>query len=611
MAMHLLMDTALMAPIRAWTKRAEQLLEGQPVSTPHAWIAVARSYERIFSGDFEGARPWAQLAIEAGDRLDPAAAAMGRMAKARSLIFEGDVVHGLDLLNENAVSLMSGELDPVITGALYCELVCAVQALGRYDLADEWTEATERWRHGRPIGSMHGRCRVHRAEILNFRGLLADAEKEAQLACEELRPYLRRELGWPLKELGRIRLRRGDLEGARAALTAAAGLGWDPEPALASVHLAQGDPTTAAAAIRRALEHPLGVPSKELPPHTDLRRAPLLEVQVQAEIATGNVGRAREAADELARIAAVFEGNALPAAAAHADGSIRLAEGDADGALRRFCDAARLWTTAGAPYETALARLGAGRAYRAQGNEPNAILELEAAATGFRQVGSIYEAGQVEDALRESGNRTVGIEPAVGRRDSSGDQIFRCEGEYWSIVYEGQTTRLRDLKGLRYLALLLSHPGRDFHVFDLAAPTSAQPAPGGPGDVSLGARFVDAGPLLDSRAKAAYRRRLADIQEDIDEATSMGDTSRAEQARTEREFLLKELSRAVGLGGRDRRASLSSERARVSVTRALRLAIERISQHHPKLGEHLCRSVRTGTYCAYMPDCQLPTVWRA
>jgi tetratricopeptide (TPR) repeat protein len=184
-------------------------------------LAVARNYERLLSGDFASALQWARRAIEAGTDRDPAAAAIGRIAEARSLILQGDVSRGLALLNEAAVAAVAGELDPLWTGLVYCEVVCAFQALGQYDLAEEWTKAMERWRHGKPVGSLHGRCRVHRAEILRLRGCCADAETEILMACDELRPYLRRELGWPLTELGRIRFRKGDIQGAEDAFLAA------------------------------------------------------------------------------------------------------------------------------------------------------------------------------------------------------------------------------------------------------------------------------------------------------------------------------------------------------------------------------------------------------
>ena len=133
------------------------------------------------------------------------------------MILAGEVRRGLDLVEEAAVATISGELDAISTGMVYCELVCMLQGLAQYDLAEEWTEAMERWRHGSGIGSVHGRCRVHRAEILRLRGAFAEAEQEAMAACAELRPYLRREFGWPLTELGRARLQLGDLRGAEEA----------------------------------------------------------------------------------------------------------------------------------------------------------------------------------------------------------------------------------------------------------------------------------------------------------------------------------------------------------------------------------------------------------
>jgi tetratricopeptide (TPR) repeat protein len=617
-AMHLLLDTALMAPVRGWARRAEQLLEGRDETPVHAWLAVVRNYERLLSGDFEEARQWARRAIDTGTRCAPAAAAIGRVAEARSLILEGDVAHGLGLLDEAGTAAVSGELDPVSTGIVYCEVVCGLQALAQYDLADEWTEAMERWRQGQPVGSIHGRCRVHRAEILRLRGSCIEAEKEALLACEELRPYLRREFGWPLTELGRIRLRRGDIPAAEAAFVAAHEAGWDPQPGLALVHLAQGDVARAAASIRDALERPGSVPSKEAPPHTELRRAPLLEAQVEIEIAAGNVDSARAAADELSRIGVVFESKALAASATLARGRVRLAAGDAAEARSEFAAAAHLWNEVGAPYETTLARMGLGDAYRAEGREAPARLEFRAARSAFEQIGARIMAVRAAQACGDGPGLDVGeprveVQPAPSDADGrvGRENIFRREGDFWSVVFEGHTVRLRDRKGLHYLARLLADPGREFHVLDLVSGERGEP-----GNVSRAAEpgltfrgGLDAGEMLDAQAKQAYRRRLAEIEEDLDEARTMGDSERAAQADAEREFLVRELARAVGLGGRDRCAGSVSERSRASVTRAVRQAMARIREHDSPLGEHLARTIRTGTYCAYLPDSRVPVDW--
>jgi hypothetical protein len=108
------------------------------------------------------------------------------------------------------------------------------------------------------------------------------------------------------------------------------------------------------------------------------------------------------------------------------------------------------------------------------------------------------------------------------------------------------------------------------------------------------------------------KRRIADaeIEEDIGEALAMGDDERAALSDVERDLLIRELSRAVGLGGRDRRAAAASERARASVTRAIRQAIARIREHHPPVGTHLDRAIRTGTYCVYLPDSPAAMEWR-
>jgi len=197
-----------------------------------------------------------------------------------------------------------------------------------------------------------------------------------------------------------------------------------------------------------------------------------------------------------------------------------------------------------------------------------------------------------------------------GERPAAHDNVFRREGDYWSVMFEERTVRVRDLKGMRYLARLLADPGREFHVLDLVAAEAGEVAKVGKWEAGLSrSKLGDAGEILDARAKDAYRRRLSEIEDDLEQATAIGDAERAAQADAERDFLVRELARAVGLGGRDRRAASASERARAGVTRAVRQAISRLAEHHATLGEHLDRTIRTGTYCAYMPDPRFRTAW--
>lgn len=620
-AMHLIMDTGLLSPVRAWVKRAELLLDGAGAAPAHAWLALARTYERLLSGDFPAARSWARRAVEVGTaQNEPTPAGMGRVAEARGLILEGDLDAGLELLDEAAAVTVSGELDPVSVGLIYCELVCAWQGLAQYDRAEEWTEAMERWcqRH-KALGSVHGRCRVHRAEILRLRGPCGDAEHEAQLACDELRPILRREFGWPLTELGLVRLQRGELAGAEEAFLQAHEAGWEPQPGLALLRLAQGDAEAAAASIRDALDRPLDIPSKELPPSTELRRAPLLAAQVEISVAVGDLDRAEAAADELGRVATAFASKALQASADFSCGTVRSAAGDTAAARRAFERAVRAWSKLMVPYEAARSRVGLAQTHDAEGNDRYAAMERRAAASTFERIGATLQAELAAigaDSGGRPGGGTVAVHatPANGARGDdvpaeAPSEVFRSEGDYWSVKFAGRTVRLRDLKGLWYLARLLAEPGREFHVVDLvAAEQGTSGSPSRRREPGLG-RPGDAGALLDAQAKDAYRRRLAEIDEDIEEAEAFGDDERVARATVDRDFLVRELARAVGLGGRDRRAGDDTERARVSVTRAIRHALGRIREHHLQLGAHLDHAVRTGTYCTYVPDPRMPVTW--
>jgi tetratricopeptide (TPR) repeat protein len=189
--------------------------------------------------------------------------------------------------------------------------------------------------------------------------------------------------------------------------------------------------------------------------------------------------------------------------------------------------------------------------------------------------------------------------------------LFRREGEYWSIAYEQDSFRLKDSKGLRYLARLLGEPGRELHALDLVVgerPGMRPVRTPEPGLASSSPR--DVGETLDAQAKAEYRRRLEELEHELDEAQAFGDLERMARAQEERDFLVGELVGAIGLGGRDRRMGSPAERARVSVTRAIRSAVARIHIHGPALGEHLERTIHTGTFCSYAPDPRAPADWQ-
>src|SRR5262249_34022756 len=162
---------------------------------------------------------------------------------------------------------------------------------------------------------------------------------------------------------------------------------------------------------------------------------------------------------------------------------------------------------------------------------------------------------------------------------------------------------------MRHLARLLERPGKEVHVLDLArleagnslGSTVAVATAGNDGNLARrdGGFHDGIGPALDAEAKAAYRERIEELRADIAEAATWNDPERAARSRAELDALTHELAAAIGRGGRDRQTGSAAERARVSVTRAIRSAMARIAAQDAALGAHLEATVRTGTFCSY------------
>ena len=172
--------------------------------------------------------------------------------------------------------------------------------------------------------------------------------------------------------------------------------------------------------------------------------------------------------------------------------------------------------------------------------------------------------------------------------------------------------------------LIWRYPGAEFHVLDLYGgiasergdneiTPSVNGSPRDDGDLEKAGMHIagpgDAGEMLDQQAKVAYRRRLAELRDELAEAKQLGKVERAEQAEQEMGALARELSRAVGLGGRDRRAASASERARQSITKSVKSTLDRIAQGDAILGDLLSRCIKTGTFCSYQPHPDLPIDW--
>jgi uncharacterized membrane protein len=184
----------------------------------------------------------------------------------------------------------------------------------------------------------------------------------------------------------------------------------------------------------------------------------------------------------------------------------------------------------------------------------------------------------------------------VGRHEPPTASLAQ-DGTWWVASCAGTSVRLRDSKGMRYLAELVRGPGTERHALDLIDRVEGVGVDGQPARRSLG----DAGEMLDTQARRAYRHRVEALRSDIEEALGDDRLEAAEALQDELDQLIAQLAQAFGLGGRSRVAASAAERARLNVTRALRTALARLAESLPEAGASLDRGVRTGLYCAYEP----------
>jgi tetratricopeptide (TPR) repeat protein len=208
------------------------------------------------------------------------------------------------------------------------------------------------------------------------------------------------------------------------------------------------------------------------------------------------------------------------------------------------------------------------------------------------------------------------VDSAISQSRPAAQALFAPNGEFWTIGHAGKTFSIKSSKGLAYIHRLMQHPGEEFHSLDLlsgpgtAFIPEAATAETSSTDSSLTVgRLGDAGEMLDPKAKRDYKSRLIELREELEDASELGNSERAAEIESEIDFLAREISRAVGLSGRDRRAGSAAERARLNVTRAIKTALQKVSEHDSSLGELLSRSTRTGSFCTFVEDRDAKITW--
>jgi DNA-binding CsgD family transcriptional regulator len=370
----------------AWTARGQRLIEGLDC-VEQGYLLLPIGEQQLREGKVDAGCQTSESAVAIGEAFgDADLVAAARHGVGRALIQKGDVPAGLRCLDETMLAVVAGELSPILTGLMYCSVIEACREVCELGRAREWTFALSGWCDEQPDIVFTGVCLVHRAEIMRFHGAWTDAMTEACRACERSVRAERRPPAAALYQQGEIHRLRGEFAKAEDLFREASRLGYEPQPGLALLRLAQGRTDAAAAAMRRIMSAT-----------TDrLGRVRLLPAHFDVMLATGDLDEARRALLELRALAETFDTEVLRALAAQAEGAIRLAEGDARAALGPLAAAFDAWQRLEAPYEAACVRTLIALSARALGDHDAAALELDAAKAAFDQLGAAHDRDRLE-----------------------------------------------------------------------------------------------------------------------------------------------------------------------------------------------------------------------
>lgn len=387
-----------------WLGRAERLLEREKADcVERGYLLLPVAMEHLEeTGDYEAADAAAVAAVECGQRFgDVDLLTFAVHMQGHSRIQLGRPDEGLRLLDEAMVAVTAGELSPVFTGLIYCSVISGCQEIYEYRRAQQWTAALTRWCEEQPdMVAFTGQCLIHRAEIMQMHGSWRDALEEARRACQRFGQGMNQvAAAQAFYRQGEVHRLQGDLVAAEEAYKDASRCGWEPQPGLALLRLAQGNPSAAAGAIRRVVAEAT---------HPYLRVA-LLPAHVEIMLAVGDREEALRAAQELEELAEHYQSFALRGVARQTRALIHLADGDPRAALGALRKASEVWQELQAPYEMARVRILVALACRSLGDEDTAALELEAARHVFEQLGAAPDVNRVDSIAQPARPEAHGL----------------------------------------------------------------------------------------------------------------------------------------------------------------------------------------------------------
>lgn len=375
----------------AWIQKASRLLEDQPESIEHGWLKEIQAIMARAENDIDKIHRLSAEANAIAARFqDRDLFAISHATQGMAVIHGGDIDAGLKMVEEATTGAVNGELGPWATGWIYCISIAMHADVADWERAGHWAEAAVEWCNRQAINGFPGVCRVHRAEIMRLRGDLTLAEDEARTASVELASFNLMFSAQAFRELGEVRLKMGDLDGAEEAFRQAQEMGVTPQPGLTETLVQRGKTEAAGISIRRALA------DRSLGP---LDRAKLLPTQVEVSLLLGDADTARSATSELGEIADAQRRPALRAAAAAASAAVGLADGELDRAATAAEEARDLYREIELTYDEARATVLLGRVYMARHEDELATAVLEAALATFDGVGAVPDAARVRELL--------------------------------------------------------------------------------------------------------------------------------------------------------------------------------------------------------------------
>lgn len=368
-----------LAVAKGWYQRATSYLSNLPEGKQHGLAAWLASRLALFEARLDECRDHAHKAQAIAERLaDPDLHCLGLIYQGHICIAQSEVRHGLSLHDEAGAAALAGRISPWVGGIVFCSVIWAYLHLGDHHRAGQWTDQFERWCERHASYCYPALCRLHRSEILAIRGELASAEQEVRRAREQLAasgPFCE---GDACRVLGEIRLALGDLDGAEAAFREAYRLGWNPQPGLALLLDARGEPAAAVKQLERALAQPTWTDGQ--------RRGSMLAVMARIAAMNGQLERAESALSELDASPELFASRASAAERLRARGELCWAKAELAKAEVSLRSSVSEWLAVGAPLQAAEVRLRLCALLIAAGDRIAAELELSAAETEFRRV---------------------------------------------------------------------------------------------------------------------------------------------------------------------------------------------------------------------------------